>query len=208
MYHPLLLRCSFMLPRDMHNVCLRVFCCAQPPKIQTRVTMSFDDVARERVLSDGWWAMFWRMGIQPMAVNTPERFYDDLLPLLVLSGPRLTVIFQYHTANLIPPSASASSCFALNALFGTRSIVCLCRWTSRWTRPSWRLDHTSMTLLLRYARISAPGCFVLDAALILTAPIRSPATVACERRGCSTCSSTACPRNTHSKSTSTTSCSG
>ncbi len=56
---------------------------SQPPKIQTRLTMAFDNVPREKVLCDGWWFMFWRLGFAPMAVNTPDRFYDDLLPLLL-----------------------------------------------------------------------------------------------------------------------------
>ena len=40
-----------------------------PPKIQTRQTMVFNDVDADKVLDDGWWLMFWRLG-QGMAQNT------------------------------------------------------------------------------------------------------------------------------------------
>ena len=36
-----------------------------PPKFQTRMVMSFPNVAREKVLQDGWWFMFFRLGHFP-----------------------------------------------------------------------------------------------------------------------------------------------
>ena len=53
-----------------------------PPKIQTRQTMVFENVEAKRVLDDGWWLMFWRLGLGAKQ-NTPEKLYNDLLPLLL-----------------------------------------------------------------------------------------------------------------------------
>lgn len=54
-----------------------------PPKIQTRLVMSYDGVARANVLNDAWWFMLFRLGFAGANFNTPDKFYDDLLPLLV-----------------------------------------------------------------------------------------------------------------------------
>jgi hypothetical protein len=56
---------------------------SQPPKIQTRFVLSFKSVQRTNVLCDGWWLMLWRLGLAPSDANTPDKFYNDLLPLLV-----------------------------------------------------------------------------------------------------------------------------
>jgi len=54
-----------------------------PPKIQTRFTMSFSNVPRDKVVDDAWWFMFFRMGFSPADFNTADKFYNDLLPLLL-----------------------------------------------------------------------------------------------------------------------------
>lgn len=54
-----------------------------PPKIQTRTSMRFDNVDRFALLDDAWWLMFWRLGFGGSAKNTADKFYDDLLPLLL-----------------------------------------------------------------------------------------------------------------------------
>ena len=49
-----------------------------------------------QLLDDGWWMMFWRMGLAPMEANTPERLYDDLLPLL-LGKPLEAAVLECKT---------------------------------------------------------------------------------------------------------------
>ena len=45
--------------------------------------MSFDNVDRFALLDDAWWLMFWRLGMGASKNNTADKFYDDLLPLLL-----------------------------------------------------------------------------------------------------------------------------
>ena len=54
-----------------------------PPKIQSRFALSFEDVARENLLDDAWWLMLWRTGFIKADINTPDKLYNDLLPLLL-----------------------------------------------------------------------------------------------------------------------------
>lgn len=42
--------------------------------------------------------MFWRLGFMPAEFNTPEKFYDDLLPLLL--GKPLDVALKENGANV------------------------------------------------------------------------------------------------------------
>eukprot|EP00808_Paulinella_micropora_P012932 g61982.t1 len=56
---------------------------AAPPKIQTRLVLSFDGVSRMKLLDDAWWFMFWRMGFSGAKANTPDKLYQDLLPLVL-----------------------------------------------------------------------------------------------------------------------------
>eukprot|EP00729_Bicosta_minor_P009922 gene9922-5877_t len=53
------------------------------PKIQSRFNLSFSGVERDRLLDDAWWFMLWRTGFVPAKINTPDKFYDDLLPILL-----------------------------------------------------------------------------------------------------------------------------
>ena len=54
-----------------------------PPKIQSRLTLTFENVGRDGLLDDAWWLMLWRTGFVQADINTPDKFYNDLLPLLL-----------------------------------------------------------------------------------------------------------------------------
>jgi len=74
-----------------------------PPKFQTRQTMVFNNVEANKLLDDGWWLMLWRLGFGA-ARNTPEKLYNDLLPLIL--GQPLDAALELdnnHVHNVLTP---------------------------------------------------------------------------------------------------------
>ena len=121
-----------------------------PPKIQTRMVMKFAGVARANVLQDGWWLMFWRLGFMGSPINTPDKFYNDLLPLL-LDKPLDAAILENncHNDDILCP-------FRTNQRASVTGYRCVREaWVYFLNRHGITPQHS---LQVRYHMILAPAC--------------------------------------------------